>query len=119
MEPGFAVHRLEAYVRTRSAPYLDAWYQRLRDGCPATRAGLGMGPGLTGKEFPDGMARRHRSDPGAVAVLGAIEAAAEGGLALLGEQPWPVPQRPAWRPDIRAAVAAVAAVAAGDGHVRG
>ncbi|MER6254715.1 caspase family protein [Streptomyces sp. NPDC001584] len=110
VELGFAVHPLEAYVRPRSAPYLDAWYQRLRDAYLATMADLGMGPGLTGKELLDAMARRHRSDPGAVAVLGAIEATAEGGLAMLGEQPWPVPQRPTWRPDIRAAVAAKARV---------
>ncbi|MFD5411362.1 telomere-associated protein Tap [Streptomyces nojiriensis] len=106
VELGFAVHPLEAYVRTRSAPYLDPWYERLRDGYVATMADLGMVPGLTDKELLDAMARRHRSDPGAAAVLGAIEATAEGGLALLGGQSWQVPQRPTWRPDIRAAVTA-------------
>ncbi|MCX4808391.1 hypothetical protein OG594_43565 [Streptomyces sp. NBC_01214] len=76
----------------------------------ATMADLGMGPGLTDKEFLDAMARRHRTDPGAAAVLGAIEATAGDGLALLGEHPWPVPQSPTWRPDIRAAVTARARV---------
>ncbi|MFD3466247.1 telomere-associated protein Tap [Streptomyces sp. NPDC058682] len=110
VELGFAVRPLAAYVRTRSAPYLDAWYERLRDAHVATMADLGMGPGLTDKELLDAMARRHRTDPGAAAVLGAIEATAGDGLALLGEHSWPVPQSPTWRPDIRAAVTARARV---------
>ncbi|MFJ3830082.1 telomere-associated protein Tap [Streptomyces sp. NPDC090046] len=111
VELGFAVHPLEAYVRTRSGGYLDAWYKRLRDGYLATMADLGVTPGLTGKEFLDAMARGARIDPGAAAVLGAIEATAEGGLDMLAERPYgAAPPRPARRPDIRAAVGATARV---------
>ncbi|MFH8857232.1 telomere-associated protein Tap [Streptomyces rochei] len=115
VELGFEVAPVEAYVRTRTGRYLDAWYKRLRDAYVTTMADLGVTTGLGGTEFLDAMARSRQSDPVMALLAGAIKATAKGGIGKLRQrnrgqvpyhEPWPALERETWRPDIRAAVLA-------------
>ncbi|MFE6834965.1 telomere-associated protein Tap [Streptomyces sp. NPDC057705] len=120
VELGFPVRPVEAYVRASGGAYLEPWHKRIRDGYLATMAELGVSAGLGGRELLDALAVHRQGDPGLAGVLDAIAATAEGGVAKLGEgppeagrgpgRPWSAPQRPTWRPDIRAAVTAAARV---------
>ncbi|SES31882.1 telomere-binding protein Tap [Streptomyces sp. yr375] len=115
VELGFDVAPLEAYVRTQTGRYLDAWYKRLRDAYVATMADLGVTTDLTGQEFLDAMARSKQVDPTMALLATAIKATAKGGIGKLrqrsrGQVPYyeeyPALKRETWRPDIRAAVLA-------------
>ncbi|MFC5720632.1 telomere-associated protein Tap [Streptomyces gamaensis] len=120
VELGFAVRPLEAYVRPEHGPYLDPWYQRLRDAYLATMDRLGVVPGLDETEYLAAMDKHKQEDPGQAAVLSAIKATVKGGIGKLRERPqgaryrpgerWPALERPTWRPDIRAAVISTARV---------
>ncbi|MCZ7430135.1 telomere-associated protein Tap [Streptomyces sp. WMMC1477] len=117
-ELGHEVRPLEAWLRPASGPYLDPWYERLRDAYLATMADLGVTKGLDPEAFLAAMATAKATDPGAAAVLSAIKATVKGGIGKLRERPqgaryrpgerWPALERPTWRPDIRAAVIAQA-----------
>ncbi|PNG23531.1 telomere-associated protein Tap [Streptomyces cahuitamycinicus] len=115
MELGFDVAPIEAYVRTQTGRYLDAWYKRLRDAYVATMADMGVTTGLGGQEFLDAMARRKQVDPTMALLETAIKATAKGGIGKLRQrsrgqvpyyEPYPALERETWRPDIRAAVLA-------------
>ncbi|MFJ9683938.1 telomere-associated protein Tap [Streptomyces sp. NPDC101194] len=115
VELGFEVVPVEAYVRTQTGRYLDAWYKRLRDAYVATMADLGVTTDLGGQEFLDAMARSRSVDPTMALLAGAIKATAKGGIGKLRQrsrgqvpyyEPWPALARETWRPDIRAAVLA-------------
>ncbi|MFB7655093.1 MULTISPECIES: telomere-associated protein Tap [unclassified Streptomyces] len=115
VELGHDVAPLEAYVRTRTGRYLDAWYKRLRDAYLATMADLGVTTTMGGTEFLQAMARSRHTDPTMALLAGAIKATAKGGIGKLRQrnrgqvpyyEPWPALQRETWRPDIRAAVLA-------------
>ncbi|MET9995253.1 helix-turn-helix domain-containing protein [Streptomyces mutabilis] len=115
VELGYEVAPIEAYVRTRTGRYLDAWYKRLRDAYVTTMADLGVTTGMSGTEFLDAMARSRQTDPAMALLVGAIKATAKGGIGKLRQrnrgqvpyyEPWPALERETWRPDIRAAVLA-------------
>ncbi|MFI8952902.1 telomere-associated protein Tap [Streptomyces sp. NPDC053750] len=115
VELGFEVAPVEAYVRTRTGRYLDAWYKRLRDAYVTTMADLGVTTGMGGAEFLAAMARSRQVDPTMALLVGAIKATAKGGIGKLRQrnrgqvpyyEPWPALERETWRPDIRAAVLA-------------
>ncbi|MBP5904595.1 telomere-associated protein Tap [Streptomyces scabiei] len=115
VELGFDVAPIEAYVRTQTGRYLDAWYKRLRDAYVATMADLGVTTDLQGQEFLDAMARSKQVDPTMALLATAIKATAKGGIGKLrqrsrGQVPYyeeyPALKRETWRPDIRAAVLA-------------
>lgn len=114
-ELGFEVAPIEAYVRTRTGRYLDAWYKRLRDAYVETMADLGVTTDLNGPAFLEAMARSRRADPVTGLLVGAVKSTAKGGIGKLRErnrgrvpyyEPWPALARETWRPDIRAAVLA-------------
>ncbi|WP_165985913.1 telomere-associated protein Tap [Streptomyces sp. YIM 98790] len=117
-ELGHEVRPLEAWLRPEAGPYLDPWYERLRDAYMQTMADLGVAKGLAGPEFLAAMERHKATDPAMAAVLSAIKATVKGGIGKLRERPqgagyrpgerWPALERPTWRPDIRAAVIAQA-----------
>ncbi|MFC4494800.1 telomere-associated protein Tap [Streptomyces ovatisporus] len=119
-ELGHSVRPVEAYLRPESGPYLDPWYQRLRDAYLATMEQLGVTPGLDEAAFLAAMAVHKQADPARAAVLSAVKATVKGGIGKLRERPqgaryrpgqrWPALERPTWRPDIRAAVIASARV---------
>ncbi|MEV7082397.1 helix-turn-helix transcriptional regulator [Streptomyces sp. NPDC093516] len=113
VELGFDVAPIEAYVRTQTGRYLDAWYKRLRDAYVATMADLGVTTDLQGQDFLDAMARSKQVDPTMALLATAIKATAKGSIGKLrqrsrGQVPYyeeyPALKRETWRPDIRAAV---------------
>ncbi|SFC88905.1 telomere-associated protein Tap [Streptomyces aidingensis] len=117
-ELGYGIRPLQAWIRPESGPYLDPWYERLRDAYLATMADLGVTKDLSPRAFLAAMEHHKTADPAAVAVLSAIKATVKGGIGKLRERPqgagyrpgerWPALDRPTWRPDIRAAVIAQA-----------
>ncbi|MFJ3927884.1 telomere-associated protein Tap [Streptomyces sp. NPDC090022] len=119
-ELGFDVRPTEAWVRPDNAPYLDAWYTRLRDAYLATMADLGVTTALTDDAFLTAMQDHKQTSPAHAAVLSAIKSTVKGGIGKLRERPqgaayrpgesWPALERPTWRPDIRAAVISTARV---------
>ncbi|MFD8288015.1 telomere-associated protein Tap [Streptomyces lavendulae] len=115
VELGFDVAPIEAYVRTQTSRYLDAWYKRLRDAYVDTMADMGVTTDLTGAEFLEAMARRKQVDPAMALLETAIKATAKGAIGKLRQrsrgqvpyyEPYPALERWTWRPDIRAAVLA-------------
>ncbi|QIQ06564.1 helix-turn-helix transcriptional regulator [Streptomyces liangshanensis] len=115
VELGFDVAPIEAYVRTRTGRYLDAWYKRLRDAYVDTMADMGVTTDLQGQEFLEAMARRRQADPVLALLETAIKATAKGAIGKLRQrsrgqvpyyEPYPALERWTWRPDIRAAVLA-------------
>lgn len=115
VELGFDVAPIEAYVRTQTGRYLDAWYKRLRDAYVTTMADLGVTTDLGESEFLEAMARRKQADPTMALLETAIKATAKGAIGKLRQrsrgqvpyyEPYPALERVNWRPDIRAAVLA-------------
>ncbi|MFC1415672.1 telomere-associated protein Tap [Streptacidiphilus cavernicola] len=119
-ELGHQVRPLEAWLRPEHGPYLDPWYQRLRDAYLATMAELGVSAGMPPAEYLAAMEQHKKADPGRAAVLSAVKATVKGGIGKLRERPqgarhapgerWGALERPTWRPDIRAAVISAARV---------
>jgi len=103
-------------VRPEHGPYLDPWYQRLRDAYLATMAEVGVTPGMPEEEFLAAMAGHKDVDPGRTALLAAIKATVKGGIGKLAERPqgagyrpgdrWPALERPTWTPHVRQQVIA-------------
>ncbi|MFC8918757.1 telomere-associated protein Tap [Streptomyces sp. NPDC057116] len=123
VELGHEVRPAEAYLRPDSGPYLDAWYQRLRDAYLTTMEELGVRAGMPEDAYLAAMEavdRLKAEDPGRAAVLSAVKSTVKGGIGKLRERPqgagyrpgerWPALERPTWRPDIRAAVISTARV---------
>ncbi|MEW2373406.1 helix-turn-helix domain-containing protein [Streptomyces sp. NPDC006656] len=115
VELGFDVAPIEAYVRTQTSRYLDAWYKRLRDAYVTTMADMGVTTDLQGQEFLEAMAQRKQVDPTMGLLETAIKATAKGAIGKLRQrsrgqvpyyEPYPALERWTWRPDIRAAVLA-------------
>ncbi|GAA3116253.1 hypothetical protein GCM10010521_00090 [Streptomyces rameus] len=96
--------------------YRDPWHDRLKSAYVDTLADLGVTRDLSDAEFLAAMEHHKDVDP----VMAAIKATDKGGIGKLRERPqgkrykegqrWPAPQRPTWRPDIRAAVISKARV---------
>ncbi|WP_405622348.1 telomere-associated protein Tap [Streptomyces sp. NBC_01508] len=115
VELGFDVAPIEAYVRTQTGRYLDAWYKRLRDAYIATMADMDVTTDLGEQEFLEAMGRRKQVDPTMALLETAIKATAKGAIGKLRQrsrgqvpyyEPYPALDRWTWRPDIRAAVLA-------------
>ncbi|WNI27296.1 telomere-associated protein Tap [Streptomyces sp. ITFR-16] len=115
VELGFDVAPIEAYVRTQTGRYLDAWYKRLRDAYTATMADMDVTTDLGEQEFLEAMGRRKQVDPTMALLETAIKATAKGAIGKLRQrsrgqvpyyEPYPALDRWTWRPDIRAAVLA-------------
>ncbi|WP_329156331.1 helix-turn-helix domain-containing protein (plasmid) [Streptomyces sp. NBC_01456] len=115
VELGFDVAPIEAYVRTQTGRYLDAWYKRLRDAYIATMADMDVTTDLAEQEFLEAMGRRKQVDPTMALLETAIKATAKGAIGKLRQrsrgqvpyyEPYPALDRWTWRPDIRAAVLA-------------
>ncbi|WP_030423094.1 telomere-associated protein Tap [Streptomyces sp. NRRL F-5065] len=115
VELGFDVAPIEAYVRTQTGRYLDAWYKRLRDAYVETMGDMSVTTDLQGQEFLEAMARRKKVDPTMALLETAIKATAKGAIGKLRQrsrgqvpyyEPYPALDRWTWRPDIRAAVLA-------------
>lgn len=116
VELGATVRPLEAWVRPVNSPYLQPWYERLRNAYLTTMAGLGVTGELTDEEFLAAMETHKDGDPMLVALLDAIKATAKSGIGKLRQrptgvdyvfgEPWPALTRKTWRPDIRAMILA-------------
>ncbi|MEU0786817.1 helix-turn-helix domain-containing protein [Streptomyces sp. NPDC006173] len=113
------VRPIEAYVRDDHGPYLNPWYEKLRDAYLATMADLGVHKDTTQADYLNAMKELATADPALLALLAAIKATGKGGLGKLREGPraitapytrWPALDQPTWRPDIRAAVVSRARV---------
>ncbi|MFC0602320.1 telomere-associated protein Tap [Streptomyces palmae] len=119
-ELGYDVHPIEAYLRRETGAYLDPWHDRLKNAYVDTLADLGVTRDMSDAEFLAAMEQHKHVDPALAAVLSAIKATVKGGIGKLRERPqgknyeagdrWPALERPAWRPDIRAAVISKARV---------
>ncbi|MGP3954138.1 telomere-associated protein Tap [Streptomyces sp. 7N604] len=120
VELGYNVQPIEAYLRRETGAYLDPWHDRLKTAYVDTMADLGVTKDLDDAAFLAAMEQHKQVDPGLAAVLAAIKATVKGGVGKLRERPqgrhyrdgerWPALERPAWRPDIRAAVISKARV---------
>ncbi|MET9117576.1 XRE family transcriptional regulator [Streptomyces longwoodensis] len=115
VELGADVRPMEAWVRETHSPYLQPWYETLRDAYLSVMAGLGVTTDLDDEAFLAAMAGYKDGDPLLVTLAGAVKATAKAGIGKLRQRPnlgvdhvfgdpWPALKRLTWRPDIRAMI---------------
>ncbi|WP_256726288.1 XRE family transcriptional regulator [Streptomyces sp. MNU77] len=115
VELGADVRPVEAWVRETHSPYLQPWYDTLRNAYLTVMADLGVTQDLDDEAFLAAMARYKDGDPLLVALANAIKATAKSGIGKLRQRPnlgldhvfgapWPALKRLTWRPDIRAMI---------------
>ncbi|MFJ4153151.1 telomere-associated protein Tap, partial [Streptomyces galbus] len=115
VELGADVRPMEAWVRETHSPYLQPWYDTLRDAYLTVMADLGVTQDLDDEAFLAAMAGYKDGDPLLVTLAGAIKATAKAGIGKLRQRPnmgvghvfgdpWPALKRLTWRPDIRAMI---------------
>ncbi|MBN0045626.1 transcriptional regulator [Streptomyces actuosus] len=115
VELGADVRPLEAWVRETHSPYLQPWYDTLRDAYLTVMAELGVTQDLDDEDFLAAMAVYKDGDPLLVTLANAIKATAKSGIGKLRQRPnmgvdhvfgdpWPALKRLTWRPDIRAMI---------------
>ncbi|WP_405533784.1 transcriptional regulator (plasmid) [Streptomyces avidinii] len=115
VELGAEVRPMEAWVRETHSPYLQPWYETLRDAYLTVMADLGVTKDLDDEAFLAAMALYKDGDPLLVTLANAIKATAKSGIGKLRQRPnlgvdhvfgtpWPALKRPTWRPDIRAMI---------------
>ncbi|MFF7449837.1 MULTISPECIES: telomere-associated protein Tap [unclassified Streptomyces] len=115
VELGADVRPMEAWVRETHSPYLQPWYDTLRDAYLTVMAELGVTQDLDDEAFLAAMAVYKDGDPLLVTLAGAIKATAKSGIGKLRQRPnmgvdhvfgdpWPALKRLTWRPDIRAMI---------------
>ncbi|MFD4611393.1 telomere-associated protein Tap [Streptomyces sp. NPDC058440] len=115
VELGADVRPMEAWVRETHSPYLQPWYDTLRDAYLTVMAELGVTKDLDDEAFLTAMAAYKDDDPLLVTLAGAIKATAKAGIGKLRQRPnmgvdhvfgdpWPALKRLTWRPDIRAMI---------------
>ncbi|MEU3298101.1 transcriptional regulator [Streptomyces longwoodensis] len=115
VELGADVRPMEAWVRETHSPYLQPWYDTLRDAYLRVMADLGVTADLDDEAFLTAMATYRDGDPLLVTLAGAIKATAKAGIGKLRQRPnmgvdhvfgdpWPALKRLTWRPDIRAMI---------------
>ncbi|MFD8947588.1 telomere-associated protein Tap [Streptomyces xanthophaeus] len=115
VELGADVRPMEAWVRETHSPYLQPWYDTLRDAYLTVMADLGVTKDLDDEAFLAAMALYKDGDPLLVTLVGAIKATAKSGIGKLRQRPnmgvdhvfgdpWPALKRLTWRPDIRAMI---------------
>ncbi|MFK4123210.1 telomere-associated protein Tap [Streptomyces longwoodensis] len=114
-ELGADVRPMEAWVRETHSPYLQPWYETLRDAYLTVMADLGVTTDLDDEAFLAAMAGYKDGDSLLVTLAGAIKATAKAGIGKLRQRPnlgvdhvfgypWPALKRLTWRPDIRAMI---------------
>ncbi|WP_410468366.1 telomere-associated protein Tap [Streptomyces clavuligerus] len=114
-ELGADVRPMEAWVRETHSPYLQPWYDTLRDAYLTVMADLGVTKDLDDEAFLAAMAAYKDGDPLLVTLTNAIKATAKSGIGKLRQRPnmgvdhvfgdpWPALKRLTWRPDIRAMI---------------
>ncbi|ODA70287.1 XRE family transcriptional regulator [Streptomyces sp. AVP053U2] len=115
VELGADVRPMEVWVRETHSPYLQPWYDTLRDAYLTVMADLGVTTDLDDEAFLAAMAVYKDGDPLLVTLAGAIKATAKAGIGKLRQRPnmgvdhvfgdpWPALKRLTWRPDIRAMI---------------
>ncbi|WP_243766950.1 telomere-associated protein Tap [Streptomyces sp. GC420] len=115
VELGADVRPMEAWVRETHSPYLQPWYDTLRDAYLTVMADLGVTKDLDDEAFLAAMAVYKDGDPLLVTLANAIKATAKSGIGKLRQRPnlgvhhvfgdpWPALKRLTWRPDIRAMI---------------
>lgn len=115
VELGADVRPMEAWVRETHSPYLQPWYDTLRDAYLTVMADLGVTTDLDDEAFLAAMAVYKDGDPLLVTLSNAIKATAKSGIGKLRQRPnmgvdhvfgdpWPALKRLTWRPDIRAMI---------------
>nr|WP_258404895.1 helix-turn-helix transcriptional regulator [Streptomyces sp. F2] len=115
VELGADVRPMEAWVRKIHSPYLQPWYETLRDAYLSVMADLGVTKDLDDEAFLAAMASYKDGDPLLVTLANAIKATAKSGIGKLRQRPnmgighafgdpWPALKRVTWRPDIRAMI---------------
>ncbi|KOV62947.1 hypothetical protein ADL00_23605 [Streptomyces sp. AS58] len=115
VELGADVRPMEAWVRETHSPYLQPWYDTLRDAYLTVMAELGVTKDLDDEAFLAAMAVYKDGDPLLVTLANAIKATAKSGIGKLRQRPnmgvdhvfgdpWPALKRLTWRPDIRAMI---------------
>ncbi|MER5549921.1 XRE family transcriptional regulator, partial [Streptomyces sp. NPDC002589] len=115
VELGADVRPMEAWVRETHSPYLQPWYETLRDAYLTVMAELGVTTDLDDEAFLSAMALYKDGDPLLVTLANAIKATAKSGIGKLRQRPnlgvdhvfgdpWPALKRVTWRPDIRAMI---------------
>lgn len=115
VELGADVRPMEAWVRETHSPYLQPWYDTLRDAYLTVMADLGVTKDLDDEDFLAAMAVYKDGDPLLVTLSNAIKATAKSGIGKLRQRPnlgvnhvfgdpWPALKRLTWRPDIRAMI---------------
>ncbi len=115
VELGADVRPMEAWVRKIHSPYLQPWYETLRDAYLTVMADLGVTKDLDDEAFLAAMASYKDGDPLLVTLANAIKATAKSGIGKLRQRPnmgighafgdpWPALKRVTWRPDIRAMI---------------
>ncbi|MEU8588594.1 XRE family transcriptional regulator [Streptomyces sp. NPDC048664] len=115
VELGADVRPMEAWVRETHSPYLQPWYDTLRDAYLTVMAELGVTQDLDDEAFLAAMAVYKDGDPLLVTLANAIKATAKSGIGKLRQRPnmgvdhvfgdpWPALKRLTWRPDIRAMI---------------
>ncbi|WP_234048872.1 telomere-associated protein Tap [Streptomyces liliifuscus] len=115
VELGADVRPMEAWVRETHSPYLQPWYDTLRDAYLTVMAELGVTQDLDDEDFLAAMAVYKDGDPLLVTLANAIKATAKSGIGKLRQRPnmgvdhvfgdpWPALKRLTWRPDIRAMI---------------
>lgn len=114
VELGVDVRPMEAWVRETHSPYLQPWYDTLRDAYLSVMADLGVTKDLDDEAFLAAMAGYKDGDPLLVTLTNAIKATAKSGIGKLRQRPtgldhvfgdpWPALKRLTWRPDIRAMI---------------
>ncbi|MEU0218353.1 XRE family transcriptional regulator [Streptomyces sp. NPDC006265] len=115
VELGADVRPMEAWVRDTHSPYLQPWYDTLRNAYLTVMADLGVTQDLDDEAFLAAMADYKDGDPILVTLANAIKATAKSGIGKLRQRPnmgvdhvfgdpWPALKRLTWRPDIRAMI---------------
>lgn len=113
---GTPIRPTRAHLRTGTAgPYLNPWYQRIRDARLAVLARLGITPAME----PEVLCQELESpggDPISRLLLAAVDATAAHSIHVLAQQPanpdhtpghpFGTPPLPTWRPDLRASLIA-------------
>lgn len=118
LERGVTIRPVKGWLRCTgpAGPYLSPWYDRFRKAHLTVLERLGITAQMTPEAFETALHDLPHGDPGDVALLRAVHASADGGLARLAAQPadpdhnsvlpWSSPQEPSWRPDLLAALTA-------------
>ncbi|MEU5137741.1 telomere-associated protein Tap [Streptomyces californicus] len=115
VELGADVRPMEAWVRETHSPYLQPWYDMLRNAYLTVMAELKVTQDLDDEAFLAAMAQYKDGDPRLVTLANAIKATAKSGIGKLRQRPnlgvdhvfgdpWPALKRVTWRPDIRAMI---------------